>query len=50
LSVASESPKVQEAKRAEAPVCQRRSCFNLGHGFKLDLGFPRCWWRWLQAF
>ena len=25
LSVASESPKVLEAKRAEAPVCQRQS-------------------------
>ena len=26
----SESPKVQEANRAEAPVCQRKSCFNPG--------------------
>src|SRR5260370_4978861 len=44
LSVAAESPKVQEAKRAEAPVCQRQSCFNLVPGF------PRCWWRLLREF
>src|ERR1035441_8922376 len=39
LSVLSESPKVQEEKRAEAPVCQRQSCFSPGDGFNLAPGF-----------
>src|ERR1017187_7955047 len=39
LSVLSESPKVQEEKRAGAPVCQRQSCFSPGKGFSLAPGF-----------